>query len=159
VCLDLFDGRAVHKTACFHFFHLDCLTHSAEYFAGVAKEKLNDGRPSFLPKQKAQEDYIVCPVCRAGLAAEDLEAMRQFKQSGNLKTSEASSSSSHHHEPIFKLPPEIKSMRREMEKLFAEQTRKGGIISIEDERKRLVVDSSTLISVVHTPQIPFNASF
>lgn len=141
MCLDSFEARLVHKTGCFHFFHLDCLANSAQYFVSVGREKLDDGRPSFIPKEGVEEDYIVCPVCRAKLGGEDRDAIRQAKAEQQREPGGSRADSG------FTLPPEIREMQKAMGKLYQEQVERGGIISVEGNQRRLVVDSSTLIAV------------
>ena len=103
-------------------------------------------------KRPAEEDLVVCPVCRAKLGEEDLAEIATEKKSPQVQVREAG--------PAFQLPEEIITMREKMSTLFLEQQQKGGIIDIQGNQRRLVVNSATFISTTSvTTQPPVSLPF
>lgn len=136
------------RTDCFHFFHIECLTHYVEYSLaeiGTALEEKLKLNPH------AEPDVVVCPVCRVTLNATLLDTLplcqredssHKSKKSGKKKTEDRPvvnrrrlSSGGWNSIPID-IRQKLEKERKEREKTFKRQKAKGAIIDIEAEKSK-----------------------
>uniref|UniRef100_A0A6P8J5T6 E3 ubiquitin-protein ligase RNF25-like isoform X2 n=1 Tax=Actinia tenebrosa TaxID=6105 RepID=A0A6P8J5T6_ACTTE len=120
ICLSHFqDSHCFTKTECYHYFHCSCLARYIEYILRKIDES-------------DQEDkQIVCPMCRLPITY-DLEALKMAPED-LFSDNEAS----------YSPDKKMKRLQKEMAELFDKQLKKGGIINVEEEKNRFLIEIKT----------------
>uniref|UniRef100_A0A023GFT0 E3 ubiquitin-protein ligase RNF25 n=1 Tax=Amblyomma triste TaxID=251400 RepID=A0A023GFT0_AMBTT len=152
ICLYGFaEGDVFTKTQCYHYFHSHCLArylrHALEQLAQEEADK-----PSQTPATAATADggnkdtavtKVVCPVCRLplspllGLAEQEhpppVEQQRQ---------------------PDFYMTAELEQLQRSMAQLYVRQQRQGGIINVDAEKNKFLLEISVAPESNNAPETP-----
>lgn len=138
ICLYGFaDGDVFTKTQCYHYFHSHCLAryvrHALEQIALEEADKLSPTLPSASvgADDDTANNKVVCPVCRLplppllGLTEEEHPPpMEQQRQ------------------PAFCMTPELEQLQRSMAHLYVRQQRQGGIINVDAEKNKFLLEIS-----------------
>lgn len=124
ICLYGFaENDILTKTECFHYFHSHCLTQYVLHNQKTLEEMKES--PSYKP--------IVCPVCRLPISF--------------------SISSENHPPPVeseideIKISKEVRILQKKMQRLYNIQKKKGGIIDIEAEKNKYLLEISNMPNV------------
>lgn len=151
ICLYGFaEGDVFTKTQCYHYFHSHCLARYLRHaLEQIAQEEAD--KPSLTPSTAAavggNEDLavtkVVCPVCRLplspllGLAEQEhpppVEQQRQ---------------------PDFHMTPELEKLQRSMAQLYVRQQRQGGIINVDAEKNKFLLEISVAPESNNVPETP-----
>ncbi|GFR67981.1 E3 ubiquitin-protein ligase RNF25-like [Elysia marginata] len=91
-------------------------------------------------------ETICCPVCRAPLGEESLSFTTDESEEDQQEEAEA-----------FVLPPDLKEQQAKMAELFARQKAKGGIIDLEQEKNKYLVNANEHRPATTTSPIPPNS--
>ncbi|KAL8581249.1 hypothetical protein ACOMHN_038349 [Nucella lapillus] len=131
ICLDHFEeGDNFVKTDCYHYFHRTCLARcAASFVAGIGEEP----QPAFLHGKKTEENVFRCPMCRVPLTC-DLDDLLT-----ETPTEEK--------EVAVVMSPELIHQQQERTALYDRQKAKGGIIDLEEEKNKYLVDENTVVSL------------
>ncbi|XP_033106144.1 uncharacterized protein DDB_G0290685-like isoform X2 [Anneissia japonica] len=142
VCLTGFqDDDAFTKTECYHYFHISCLERYIDVCTKDHEKEAAEIEENRIPQEK-KELKIVCPVCREPISyVSDLET----KGLEVVKSVEDDS---------FEPDESMRRWQEEMKKLFNKQKEKGGIIDLEAESNRFLLDISTTVSTPSLSTIP-----
>ncbi|XP_023216413.1 E3 ubiquitin-protein ligase RNF25-like [Centruroides sculpturatus] len=133
ICLYGFaEGDDLIKTECFHYFHSHCLAryvlHVGESFKEM--ESVSSHQTEDIPK-------VVCPVCRLPIS---------FSPGDKNYPPPLESE-----KDKIKISAEVRALQRKMQRLYNVQKKKGGIIDIEAERNKY------LLEISNTPDVSFTA--
>ncbi|GAB6030172.1 RING finger protein 25 [Chamberlinius hualienensis] len=131
ICLYGFNAEDVFtKTDCYHYFHSHCLKRFVE--ASLSEPEIV--QPSFKETQPLHK--ILCPVCREPFKFDKklLEAPPPPIQSETA--------------PSFHLDEDLKQLQHQMSELFVMQKSKGGIIDLEEEKNKFLIEISSVQSSV-----------
>lgn len=156
ICLYGFaEGDVFTKTQCYHYFHSHCLAryvrHALEQIALEEADKLSPTLPSASvgADDNAANTKVVCPVCRlplpplVGLTEEEHPPpMEQQRQ------------------PAFCMTPELEQLQQSMAQLYIRQQRQGGIINVDAEKNKFLLEISAApesSTVSETPKHRFGA--
>lgn len=120
ICLCHFqDTHEFTKTECYHYFHSGCLARYIKFSLQLEKETEDDTK-------------VECPMCRMEIAF-------------NLDELEAFASDDVDEEKfVYKPSEEIKKLQKEMTSLYEKQKRKGGVIDLDKERNRYLIDITSV---------------
>ncbi|XP_041348298.1 hornerin-like [Gigantopelta aegis] len=121
ICQEHFDeGDVFTRTACYHYFHKMC-------FGRYIKHALTQSEDS------EQDEQVVCPVCRENLSF-DLE---ELEDSTAMELDD------------FKFVPsqEIRDLQKQMAELLIKQKSNGGIIDLQEEKDKYLVNADIVISL------------
>ncbi|GFO34079.1 E3 ubiquitin-protein ligase rnf25-like [Plakobranchus ocellatus] len=135
VCLEHFhEDDLFHRTSCYHYFHNRCLNryleHRRKQIEEEEREEASERRHiEFSEEEKVK--IIGCPVCRAPLGEGSLSVTSEILDCMGQQEVE---------ETPFVLPPEMKEQQAKMADLFAQQKAKGGIIDLEQEKNKYLVN-------------------
>lgn len=151
ICLYGFaEGDVVTKTQCYHYFHSHCLArylrHALEQIAQGQADK-----PSLtLPTAAAvggNEDVavtkVVCPVCRLPLSP-----------LLDLAEQEHPPPVEQQRQPDFHMTPELEKLQRSMAQLYVRQQRQGGIINVDAEKNKFLLEISVAPESNNVPETP-----
>ncbi|XP_071093457.1 zinc finger CCCH domain-containing protein 13-like [Haliotis cracherodii] len=129
VCLEHFhEGDMFTRTDCYHYFHMACLARYVEH--ALAQEP--DVKVMHLNNER-QQPKVVCPVCRDEITF-DLD---------ELKEAPAADADAVHYTPSSAMV----QLQRDMADLYAKQKAKGGIIDLEAEKNRFLVNEETVVNL------------
>ncbi|XP_072024775.1 uncharacterized protein [Amphiura filiformis] len=137
ICLEDFkEGEAFTKTACYHHFHCDCLGRYIQHALENPEEK--DGKLDQNDKAKGNDKQeVVCAVCREVITY-DLE---QLCSTPRRKAPDVQ----------YKPDLDMVKLQKKMAALYQKQKEKGGIIDVEAESNRFLIDISV------TPTLPMSS--
>ncbi|KAL9981644.1 hypothetical protein ACROYT_G010376 [Oculina patagonica] len=120
ICLCHFqDNHEFTKTECYHYFHCGCLARYIEFSLQLEKETEDSTK-------------VECPMCRLPITYNLTE----------LKT--VASSEGNEEEVAYKPSVEIRKLQKKMSSMFDKQKRKGGVIDVEQERNRYLIDITSV---------------
>eukprot|EP00794_Sanderia_malayensis_P013909 gene13909-15358_t len=128
ICLDDFktDEDFV-RTECYHYFHLLCMAqYVRKYLETLA---LHDSDPESKGKRADSLNMIPCPICRSMLKRELLSI---DDVSENIPEVE---------KVDFKPSKKFLHWREKMKRVYAKQQKRGGIIDIEAERNKFLIQT------------------
>ncbi|XP_067671508.1 protein starmaker-like [Haliotis asinina] len=129
VCLEHFhEGDLFTRTDCYHYFHMACLARYVEH--ALAQEP--EVKVMHLNNEH-QQPKVVCPVCRDEITY-DLD---------ELKEAPAVDADDIHYTPSSA----VKQLQRDMAVLYEKQKAKGGIIDLEAEKNRFLVNEETVVNL------------
>lgn len=148
ICLYGFaEGDVFTKTQCYHYFHSHCLAryvrHALEQIAQEEADKLSPTMPSANADEDTANTKVVCPVCRLplppllGLTEEEHPPpMEQQRQ------------------PAFCMTPELEQLQQSMAQLYIHQQRQGGIINVDAEKNKFLLEISAAPESSNVPEAP-----
>uniref|UniRef100_T1J6D0 RING-type domain-containing protein n=1 Tax=Strigamia maritima TaxID=126957 RepID=T1J6D0_STRMM len=120
ICLYGFNPKDVFtKTECYHYFHARCL---ARYVKATLSQK-EDGNSK-----------VVCPVCREVIIYE-LSTLESAPQPVECESAAA-----------FEITRDLRQLQVEMAGLFQRQLSRGGIIDLDAEKNKYLLEISTIVS-------------
>lgn len=120
ICLCHFqDSDEFTKTDCYHYFHCGCLARYIKF--SLEQEKTDE-----------DENKVECPMCRLPISYNltDLQGVALTEVNKD--------------EFVYKPSEEIRKLQKKMASLFEKQKRKGGVIDIEQERNRYLIDITSV---------------
>lgn len=139
LCLEHFDSKqAFHRTSCYHYFHLHCLSaylcHTRNM---IEEEKIRQEKEGSSHRDdKSDQTDIVCPVCRKSLDEESLAVTCEVKTESE--------------DSKFELSPEMRQQQKWMSEVYARQKAKGGIIDLEAEKNKFLINQDTVLITTPT---------
>ncbi|XP_046555075.1 uncharacterized protein DDB_G0287625-like isoform X2 [Haliotis rubra] len=129
VCLEHFhEGDMFTRTDCYHYFHMACLARYVEH----ALTQEPDVKVMHLNNEH-QQPKVVCPVCRDEITY-DLD---------ELKEAPAADADDDPYTPSSA----VVQLQKDMAVLYAKQKAKGGIIDLEAEKNRFLVNEETVVNL------------
>ncbi|XP_012944459.1 ribosome-binding protein 1 [Aplysia californica] len=136
VCLEHFEPTdAFQRTGCYHYFHTRCLhmylVHTRAAMAEERRTREEEGAKHVREQEK--EEVIVCPLCREPLDAESLSVVCESNETVEEETFVPSS--------------ELRDQQRRMAEVYQRQKAKGGIIDLEAERNKYLVNPDTVVTI------------
>ncbi|XP_048582624.1 E3 ubiquitin-protein ligase RNF25 isoform X2 [Nematostella vectensis] len=118
ICLCHFkDSHCFTKTECYHYFHCSCLARYIDHTIKMSKASGDD-----------KQEQVVCPMCRLPISY-DLEAL---KAAPHETTPEEVA--------VYKPDNKTKRRQKELAALYQRQLQKGGIIDVEQEKNKFLID-------------------
>lgn len=145
VCLEHFQEQDLfHRTVCYHYFHNKCLARYLEHSRRQIEELKEDEQEirHREPSEENKVEAIGCPLCRNPLSEESLafttdgnEGDQRDEQAADLK---------------FELSSDLKEQQAKMAELFARQKAKGGIIDLQQEKNKYLVNAEESRPVTST---------
>lgn len=129
ICLYNFSEDDVFtKTDCYHYFHSHCLSRYVEFM------KTEQVTVHPLAQNVSHEAKVLCPVCREPIAFDDLEKIEAPPPvlSENVLS--------------FKPDSELVQVQQRMAALYMKQKSQGGIIDVEAEKNKYLLEISTVPS-------------
>ncbi|RUS72055.1 hypothetical protein EGW08_020184, partial [Elysia chlorotica] len=158
LCLEHFrEDDQFHRTACYHYFHNSCLWRYLEHSRMKIAEEIqeeNDMRHREMSEEKKVK-VIECPVCRSPLGEESLSVKTDCEEDQPEEDG-----------PAFVISPAMKEQQAKMAKQFARQKAKGGIIDLEQEKNKYLVNledrapaasiSPIKLSSQNLPEVPID---
>ncbi|XP_067136828.1 E3 ubiquitin-protein ligase RNF25 [Centruroides vittatus] len=135
ICLYGFaEGDDLIKTECFHYFHSHCL---ARYVLHVGESSKETESASSLQRQDVPK--VVCPVCRLPIS---------FSPGDKNYPPPLESE-----KDKIKISAEVRALQRKMQRLYNIQKKKGGIIDVEAERNKYLLEISNTAESASTSEI------
>uniref|UniRef100_A0A2R5LLG1 E3 ubiquitin-protein ligase RNF25 n=1 Tax=Ornithodoros turicata TaxID=34597 RepID=A0A2R5LLG1_9ACAR len=131
ICLYGFvEGDVFTKTQCYHYFHSHCLARYIRHALDQISKEEEEGskRPPCLEKTAASE--VLCPVCRLPISPEDM-AEKDYPPPVEMTK-----------QPNFSLTPEMLQLQQGMAELYLRQQNQGGIINVDDEKNKFLLEIS-----------------
>ncbi|XP_076453239.1 uncharacterized protein LOC143288534 [Babylonia areolata] len=130
ICLDHFEeGDNFVKTDCYHYFHRACLARCAAAFMASVHEQ-EAPAPGHIHRAEDQNIFR-CPMCRVALTLDLSDLLAETP--GEEKEEE------------FVPSPELRRQQEERAALYKQQKAKGGIIDLELEKNKFLVDENTVV--------------
>lgn len=131
ICLYGFaEGDVFTKTQCYHYFHSHCLGRYVRHALGqMSKER--EAKLSPAHEQEEPPDKVGCPVCRLPLSLSEVSGGQDHPPPKELAR-----------QPEFSLSPALEQLQRDMASLFRRQQTKGGIINMDAEKNKFLLDIS-----------------
>ncbi|BFZ18887.1 hypothetical protein BsWGS_21926 [Bradybaena similaris] len=141
VCLEHFLQRdSFHRTACYHYFHSRCLykylLHAQAQLEVEEKEASERRHLEVGGSDKDKSGKIICPVCRSPLDEESLAVTCSRKELEEDEKAEE-----------FVIPEDLKEQQRKMLEMYEQQKAKGGIIDLEHEKNKYLVNAEDRMPV------------
>ncbi|CAN7986760.1 unnamed protein product, partial [Ixodes hexagonus] len=131
ICLYGFaEGDVFTKTQCYHYFHSHCL---GRYVSHALSQMRQDREAKLSPAHEPQEpsDKVGCPVCRLPLSVSEMSGGQDHPPPKEQAR-----------QPEFSLSPALEQLQRDMASLFRRQQTKGGIINMDAEKNKFLLDIS-----------------
>lgn len=154
ICLYGFaEGDVFTKTPCYHYFHSHCLAryirHVLEQIAQEEADKLSPTPPtaaasSIADDGAASKRVVCCPVCRLSLCS-SLLALAEQEHPPPMEQSR---------QPAFRMTPELHRLQQGMAQLYVRQQRQGGIINVDAEKNKFLLEISAAPESNTVPEIP-----
>lgn len=152
ICLYGFaEGDVFTKTPCYHYFHSHCLAryirHALEQIAQEEADKLSPTPPTAASSDEdgaASKKVVCCPVCRLALCSSLL----------GLAEQEHPPPVEQCRQPAFHMTPELERLQQGMAQLYVRQQRQGGIINVDAEKNKFLLEISAAPESTSVPEIP-----
>ncbi|EDO35875.1 predicted protein [Nematostella vectensis] len=124
------DSHCFTKTECYHYFHCSCLARYIDHTIKMSKASGDDKQEQAILFLLLLEIGIkvVCPMCRLPISY-DLEAL---KAAPHETTPEEVA--------VYKPDNKTKRRQKELAALYQRQLQKGGIIDVEQEKNKFLID-------------------
>lgn len=131
ICLYGFaEGDVFTKTQCYHYFHSHCLGRYVSHALGqMARE--HEAKLSPAHEKPESPDKVGCPVCRLPLSLSEISGGQDHPPPKEQAR-----------QPEFSLSPALEQLQRDMASLFRRQQTKGGIINMDAEKNKFLLDIS-----------------
>lgn len=148
ICLYGFaEGDVFTKTECYHYFHSHCLAryvrHALEQIALEKAHKMSPTPPSANADDHAASTKVVCPVCRLPLPP--LLGLTEEEHPPPMEQQ---------HQPAFCMTPELEQLQQSMAQLYVHQQRQGGIINVDAEKNKFLLEISAAPENSTAPEAP-----
>lgn len=154
ICLYGFaDGDVFTKTPCYHYFHSHCLAryirHALEQMAQEEADKLSPTPPAAAASsdEDGSSNKVVCPVCRLPLSS--LLGLAEQEHPSPVEQCR---------QPAFCMTPELERLQHNMAQLYVRQQRQGGIINVDAEKNKFLLEISAAPESNAVPEIPKRAA-
>ncbi|XP_074643493.1 uncharacterized protein LOC141900475 [Tubulanus polymorphus] len=145
VCLEHFHSDSEFtKTPCYHYLHKHCLQRYVTFCLLNTDDDDDENHLQILPhKQQEKTKQVLCPTCRQPITSCVEEIL------DNPTSSEPAAD-----DLIYQPSNDIVAMQKKMAELYAKQKSRGGIIDVEEEsNKFLVQDGDTVSIAVPLPDV------
>ncbi|XP_071957154.1 uncharacterized protein [Antedon mediterranea] len=132
VCLTGFQEEdSFTKTECYHYFHLSCLQRYIDVCTSDYEKEIAEIQQS-MPQQTPKQLEIVCPVCREPIS---------YQSEQNVHVGLMSDK-----DELFVPDDNMRKWQEKMKELYKKQADQGGIIDVEAESNKFLLDISTTVS-------------
>ncbi|CAO4368476.1 unnamed protein product [Caenorhabditis nigoni] len=141
ICLLCLSTSPIHVTQCDHFMHATCFCRYLQECSDGFQKEIQDAQPHM---KERVETNILCPVCREQLTEsntihnyrQNIQEMKSQTKKNQKTLSAKKRRISTTTEDVQKTMKTWKEEQRRLAKIFEKQKKKGGIIDVEEDKKR-----------------------